>query len=58
RSADKLAAAVATLPGSSHHTLVGDVADLDTVAGLVAAAEAAMGGIDIVVANAGGPPPG
>lgn len=58
RSAEKLAAALATLPGEGHHALVGDVSDLDTVPGLVAAAEAAMGGIDIVVANAGGPPPG
>ena len=58
RSADRLAAALATLPGSGHHTIVGDVSDLDAVPGIVAAAETAMGGIDIVVANAGGPPPG
>jgi len=58
RSEDKLAAALATLPGSGHGTIVGDVSDLAAVPGIVAAAEAAMGGIDIVVANAGGPPPG
>jgi len=59
RSASKLAAAASSISGpGTVHTLVGDVSDLATVPGLVAAAEALMGGIDIVIANAGGPPPG
>lgn len=63
RSAEKLAAAKATLTGSGSgpgavHTLVGDVSDLASVADIVAAAEGLMGGIDILIANAGGPPPG
>ena len=59
RNAEKLAAATATMHGpGAVHTLVGDVSDLDSVADLVAAAERLMGGIDILVANAGGPPPG
>ena len=57
RSAERLAAAAATIPGGCH-TLVGDVSDLDSVEGLVARAEEVMGGIDILIANAGGPPPG
>ncbi|MEI7548543.1 MAG: SDR family NAD(P)-dependent oxidoreductase, partial [Actinomycetota bacterium] len=59
RNAEKLAAAKATFTDPRNvHTLVGDVSDLDSVAGLVAAAETAMGGIDILIANAGGPPRG
>lgn len=59
RSAERLAAARATFPdGADVHTLVADVSDPDAVAAMVAAAETAMGGIDILVANAGGPPPG
>lgn len=58
RSAEKLAAALATLHGAGHRTVVGDVSDIDAVPALVAEAEVAMGGIDILVANAGGPPPG
>ena len=59
RSAEKLAVAAASIAGpGTVHTLVGDVSDLASVPGLVAAAEALMGGIDILVANAGGPPPG
>ncbi|MCB9382908.1 MAG: SDR family NAD(P)-dependent oxidoreductase, partial [Acidimicrobiaceae bacterium] len=58
RSAEKLAAALATLHGAGHRTVVGDVSDIDSVPALVAEAELAMGGIDILVANAGGPPPG
>lgn len=58
RSQEKLAAAAATIPQGCH-TLVGDVSDLDSIPGLVAEAESLMGGgIDILVANAGGPPAG
>jgi 3-oxoacyl-[acyl-carrier protein] reductase len=62
RSADRLAAAAerirAVTPGAVLHTVVADVADPDAVAAMVVAAGAAMGGVDILVANAGGPPPG
>ena len=57
RRADRLAAAAATIHAPVH-TLVGDLADLDGIAGLVAAASDLMGGIDIVIVNAGGPPAG
>lgn len=56
RSAEKLAAAAATIP-TECHTLVGDLGEVDGVPALVAEAERSMGGgIDIVIANAGGPP--
>jgi len=38
--------------------IVGDVSDADGATALVAAAEEALGGIDILVTNAGGPPGG
>lgn len=56
RDPDRLAAAVDAVPGA-----VGIQADVSTVEGataLVAAATEALGGIDILVTNAGGPPPG
>jgi 3-oxoacyl-[acyl-carrier protein] reductase len=56
RSAEKLAAASATVPGA--RTLMADVSRTEEVAGMVDAAIALLGGIDILVANAGGPPPG
>ena len=56
RSAEKLAAAAATVPGA--RTLVADVSETDRVAEMVAAATELLGGIDILVANAGGPPAG
>lgn len=57
RSVERLAAAAATIPTPTH-TLVGDLSDLDSIPGLVAAADELMGGIDIVIVNAGGPPAG
>lgn len=57
RSADKLAAAAATIDGEVT-PVAADVSDPDEVARLVAESEAAMGGIDILIANAGGPPAG
>ena len=57
RTADRLASAAATIPTPTH-ALVGDLSDLDSIPGLVAAAEQLMGGIDIVIVNAGGPPAG
>jgi len=57
RHADSIGAAAIKLGGET----VPIVADLSSVAGataFVAEASAALGGIDILVANAGGPPPG
>src|SRR4051812_9189809 len=57
RHADTIGAAAMTLGGET----VPIVADLSSVSGataFVADARAALGGIDILVANAGGPPPG
>ena len=63
RSPDRLAAAAATMPGGSAGErgavpIVGDLTAPDGVDELCRAAVDALGGIDIVVANAGGPPPG
>lgn len=57
RSAERLAAAAATVPGTVH-TLVADVSHTDQVADMIERANAVMGSIDILIANAGGPPPG
>jgi 3-oxoacyl-[acyl-carrier protein] reductase len=57
RSADRLAAAAADLPAGVS-TIVADVAFPEDVDRLVAEATGAMGGVDILIANAGGPPPG
>lgn len=57
RDADRLAAAAATLPDDT----VVLTADVGTVAGATAfvqQATEALGGLDILVPNAGGPPPG
>ena len=45
-------------PGAAVHTVVADVSDTDQVAHVVAESERLMGGIDILIANAGGPPGG
>lgn len=57
RSQERLDRAAASLPGEVH-TVVADVSDTDGVAQMVASAEAKLGGIDILIANAGGPPAG
>ena len=57
RSEPRLADAAARIPGLVA-SIVADVSSPDGVAGMVSAAEAALGGIDILIANAGGPPPG
>jgi 3-oxoacyl-[acyl-carrier protein] reductase len=44
--------------GDNVHTLVGDVSNIAQVPELMANAAELLGGIDILVANAGGPPPG
>ena len=57
RSEERLATAAASIPGKVH-TLVADVSDTEQVAQMVERATDVMGGIDILIANAGGPPPG
>jgi 3-oxoacyl-[acyl-carrier protein] reductase len=44
--------------GENVHTLVGDVSEIERMPDLMARAEELLGGIDILVANAGGPPAG
>ena len=44
--------------GAGCVALVADVSDAEGAAGFVAAASEALGGVDILVTNAGGPPPG
>jgi 3-oxoacyl-[acyl-carrier protein] reductase len=61
RDADRLGAAVAELEalgGGQVHGIAGDVGTVAGAEAFVAAAGAALGGIDILVPNAGGPPPG
>ncbi|MBU3689952.1 MAG: short-chain dehydrogenase [Acidimicrobiales bacterium mtb01] len=59
RSREKLDRALTTFPaGSVVHAVVADVSDLAQVDAVVAKANELVGGIDILVANAGGPPPG
>ena len=57
RSEERLVAAAATIR-ELVHTQVGDLSNLASIPALVAQAEQAMGGIDILIANAGGPPAG
>ncbi len=57
RSQERLDAAAATIDGDVH-TLVADVSDTGRVGAMVEQATALLGGIDILVANAGGPPAG
>ncbi len=56
RDADRLNAAAAGVPGAI--PIVGDVSDAAGATDLVEAATEALGGIDILVTNAGGPPAG
>jgi 3-oxoacyl-[acyl-carrier protein] reductase len=59
RDGAKVDAALATLPGDGHAGIVADVSTPDGAAGFVADAARALGGpVDILVPNAGGPPPG
>jgi 3-oxoacyl-[acyl-carrier protein] reductase len=57
RDEDRLAAA-ATRIGDRCTPVVADVGTPDGAAGFVEAATEALGGVDILVPNAGGPPPG
>lgn len=61
RSQDKVDAALESLPPvetGDHVGLVADVGTADGAASFVERAIAALGGIDVLVPNAGGPPPG
>ena len=57
RSTEKLAAAVATLDGDPV-MLTGDLSNPASVDALVGDAMEALGHVDILIANGGGPPPG
>lgn len=48
----------ASLAGVPGHAIAADVTDPASMAALADAAEAALGGVDILVLNHGGPPPG
>jgi 3-oxoacyl-[acyl-carrier protein] reductase len=56
RDPERLAAAAATIDGAL--ALEADVSTVDGATGFVEAARDALGGLDILVPNAGGPPPG
>ena len=56
RDSDRLNGAAQSVPGAI--PLVGDISDAAGATALVEAATEALGGIDILVANAGGPPGG
>jgi 3-oxoacyl-[acyl-carrier protein] reductase len=56
RDRARIDAAAARIPGAV--PLVADVSDLRGATGFVEAAIDALGGVDILIANAGGPPPG
>jgi 3-oxoacyl-[acyl-carrier protein] reductase len=61
RSAEKLAIAKESIHpthGATVHTVVADVSDLEQVNSLVEQTNNLLGGVDILIANAGGPPPG
>jgi 3-oxoacyl-[acyl-carrier protein] reductase len=57
RRQDTIDAAAAEI-GHGAVPIVADVSDIEGAAGFVRDARAALGGIDILVLNAGGPPPG
>jgi 3-oxoacyl-[acyl-carrier protein] reductase len=57
READTIQAAAARI-GPDVVPIVADVSSVAGAAGFVREAQAALGGVDILVANAGGPPPG
>ena len=60
-SEQKLAAAkseiISLVPSAVVHIIPADVTSHEAVASMAATAEDVMGGVDILIANAGGPPP-
>lgn len=56
RSADRLAAAAEAVPNAI--PVAGDLSTLDGAESFIDGAVEALGGVDILVTNAGGPPPG
>ncbi len=61
RNADRLEEAARTLrteTAASVFALAGDISTPEGPAAIVAAARGAMGGLDVLVTNSGGPPPG
>ena len=56
RNADKLAAAAATMPGCL--ALQADVTDADQIEAMTREVAVQLGPVDVLVVNAGGPPPG
>ena len=56
--ADEAAQAIRAETGAEGHAFEADVADAASLEALFAAATDALGGLDVLVANAGGPPPG
>ncbi len=61
RSRERLDAAASTITatnGARVHVAVADVSDPEAATALVSRSVDLLGGIDIVIANAGGPPPG
>lgn len=57
RSAERLADAAESLPGDPL-TVAADLSDRAGIGSMISEVEGELGGIDILVANAGGPPPG
>lgn len=57
RSAERLAAAAETIDAHAR-SIVADVSTANGVAAMTAAADSILGGVDILIANAGGPPAG
>lgn len=55
---DRAAARIRGETGADVHTQVTDVADVDAAAAFVDDVAAHFGGLDVLVTNAGGPPPG
>lgn len=61
REAEKANAAaetIASITGTQTHGIAGDVSDPSTAEGLIRSAVDALGGLDILITNAGGPPAG
>ena len=58
KKANAAAEKIATETGTQTHGFAGDVSDAVTAGGLIKSAVDALGGLDILITNAGGPPAG